>query len=143
MATEDIDIIKKNLIDCVEIELPYKFTNNDHIKYITLKGESELFYNGGKFVKYGNESIILSNGGKQWSFKTKVRNNDNYIIYNSRIFIEKNKINTLNLDIDIKQLKDTITTQQIVIEKMTTIINTLNKENLKYKNVINKLKQIN
>lgn len=140
MTTDDIETIKKELHDCVEIELPYKFENSDHIKYITLKDNSELFYYGGKFVKYGHETIILSNGGKQWSFKTKIRDNNNKIIYISRIFINKKND---NLNCDEKHLIDTIKAQQNVIEKMTEIIRQLNTENEKYKNIVTRLKRIN
>ena len=141
MTTTDIDVIRKELNNFVEVELPYKFTESDHIKYITLKGDDEQFYKGGKFVKYGNEKIILSNGGKQWSFKTKVRNNNNDVIYVSRIFINKNNSNKIK-NIQENQLNKTILAQQKIIDKMSEKIILLENENKKYKNIIINLKKI-
>lgn len=139
MATEDINKIKAELKECVEIELPYDFKTTDMIKYITLNGKSEKFYIGGKFTKYGNERIILNNGGKEWSFKTKIRDNNNNIIYTSRIFLVKNKELPFGKP---DELRDIVISQQKVIDKMSLIIKKYQHENEKYKLAINKLKQI-
>ena len=110
MATDDIEIIKRELKNCLEVELPYNFKTTDVIKYITLNEDSEKFYIGGKFVKMGQERIILSNGGKDWAFKTKVRDDNNNVIYKSRIFIEKNNDNMVggNNEGNTKELNDII-----------------------------------
>jgi hypothetical protein len=139
MATEDINKIKSELKECVEIELPYDFKTTDMIKYITLNGKSEKFYIGGKFTKYGNERIILNNGGREWSFKTKIRDNNNNIIYTSRIFLVKNKELPFGKP---DELRDIVISQQKVIDKMSLIIKKYQHENEKYKLAITKLKHI-
>ena len=146
MATDDIEIIKRELKNCLEVELPYNFKTTDVIKYITLNEDSEKFYIGGKFVKMGNERIVLSNGGKDWSFKTKVRDDNNNVIYKSRIFIEKNDDDNMvggNNKGNTKELNDIIISQQKVIDKMTIMIKNYKLENDKYKLYIQKLKHMN
>ena len=145
MATDDIEIIKRELKNCLEVELPYNFKTTDVIKYITLNEDSEKFYIGGKFVKMGQERIVLSNGGKDWSFKTKVRDDNNNVIYKSRIFIEKNNDNMVggNNEGTTKELNDIIISQQKVIDKMTIMIKNYKLENDKYKLYIQKLKHMN
>jgi hypothetical protein len=138
--TTDIEKIKYELIDFYEVKFPYKFKKNQIIKYITLKNNSEKFYTGGKFIRMGNECIVLSNGGKDWSFKTKIRNNNNDILYNTRIFIKKNLETSINND---NELKNIIDSQQKVIDKMSNKLKQQEKELIKYKNMIQKLKSIN
>ena len=48
---KDIKQIKEHLKDHSEIELPYPFKKDIHIKYITIKDGDESFYVGGKFIK--------------------------------------------------------------------------------------------
>lgn len=138
--TTDIEKIKYELTDFYEVKLPYKFIKNQQIKYITLKNNSEKFYTGGKFIRMGNECIVLSNGGKDWSFKTKIRNNNNDILYNTRIFIKKNLETSVNNE---NELKNIINSQQKVIDKMSNKLKQQEKELMKYKNMIQKLKSIN
>lgn len=139
MATNDIETIKKELQGFAEVEMPYKFEKQDMIKYITLCEDSEKFYYGGLFVKMGHEKIMVSNGGKQWYFPTKIRDDENNVIYVSRIFIKKNMPGGT---ISQKENQQTIQAQQMIIEKMTNMINLLKRENNKYKGVIKKMKQI-
>ena len=138
--TTDIEKIKYELTDFYEVKLPYKFIKNQQIKYITLKNNSEKFYTGGKFIRMGNECIVLSNGGKDWSFKTKIRNNNNDILYNTRIFIKKNSETSVNNE---NELKNIINSQQKVIDKMSNKLKQQENELMKYKNMIQKLKSIN
>ena len=88
MSTENISVIQKELEGFSEVKLPYPFKLGDTIKYITLCDETEKFYFGGNFVKMGQERIVLSHGGKQWSFQTKIRDDQNDVIYISRIFLK-------------------------------------------------------
>ena len=144
----DINKIQYELIGFSEIKLPYKFKKNDKIKYITLKNNSESFYIGGSFVRFGNECIVLTNGTKQWSFKTIIRNDTNDIIYNSRIFL-KNYDDFCN-DKDIIELQKIINSQQNVINKMSHNLK-IQEKNLKiqekkinkYEIMLQKLKSIN
>ena len=65
---------------------------------------------------------MLSKGNSQWSFPTKIRDDNNNVIYTSRIFIEHEDI-----DCDDKYIEyiETIKAQQLVIEKLTLKYNRL------------------
>ena len=132
----NISEIRKILKDYVEVELPYDFTIGEDIKYITLdkNKNSELFFNGGEYVKIGNELIYLQNGPSNWSFKTKLRDDDNDIIYTSKIFIKDEVEETHSKD--VLMLQKTIKAQQMVIEKMTKTIKQDKIKIQKYENYI-------
>ena len=138
--TTDIDKIKKELKNCVEVKLPYVFQKKDKIKYITLLDSNEVFNKGGEFVKYGNERIVLSNGASEWSFKTKIRNDSNEVIYQSRIFLEVNSHKCE--ETDIQELQEIIEAQRKVIDTMSHELHSHQKEIQKYERVIQKLKSM-
>ena len=48
---KDLKQIKEHLKGHSEIELPYPFKKDVHIKYITIKDNEEYFYPGGKYIK--------------------------------------------------------------------------------------------
>ena len=137
-GTTNLTIIRESLKNCEEIELPYDFKLGEKIKYITLDKDTqtEMFYNGGEYVKIGNELIFLQNGPSNWSFRTKLRDDNNDIYYTSRIFIEKKKKDNIYKDKDVKMLKDTIKAQQRVIERMTKTIREDKIKIQKYENYI-------
>ena len=115
---KDLSIIRKELENHVEVQLPYEFPKDCHIKYITLKNDEESFYKGGKFLNRGNDSLILTNNIKTWSVPTCFRNKDGSINYESRFFIPE-KEEEKEIDKETKELHDTIEFQQSVIEKLT------------------------
>ena len=137
----DISEIRKILKDYVEVELPYDFKEGENIKYITLdkNTNSELFYEGGEYLRIGNERIFLQNGPSTWQFQTKIRNDENDIIYNSKIYVEKDEEEKINEDVLL--LQKTIKAQQMVIEKMTKNIKEDKITIQKYENIIQKLKK--
>jgi len=137
----DISEIRKILKDYVEVELPYDFKEGENIKYITLdkNTNSELFYDGGEYLRIGNERIFLQNGPSTWQFQTKIRNDENDIIYNSKIYVEKDEEEKINEDVLL--LQKTIKAQQMVIEKMTENIKEDKITIQKYENIIQKLKK--
>lgn len=137
----DISEIRKILKDYVEVELPYDFKIGEDIKYVTLdkNTNSEMFYNGGEYVRIGNELIYLQNGPRNWTFKTKIRDDNNNIIYNSKIFVRDIVEETDNED--IMMLQKTIKAQQMVIEKMTKTIKQDKIQIQKYENYIQKFKK--
>lgn len=141
-GTTNLTTIKDSLKNCEEIELPYDFKVGEKIKYITLDKDTqtEMFYNGGEYLKMGNELIFLQNGPSTWSFRTKLRDDDNNIYYTSRIFIEKHEDDIIYDNKDIKHLQDTIQTQQRVIERMTKTIREDKIKIQKYENYIQKYK---
>ena len=113
---KDLSIIRKELENHVEVQLPYEFHKNCHIKYITLKNDEESFYKGGKFINNGNDSLILTNNIKTWAVPTCFRNKDGSINYESRFFIPEKEE---EINKETKELHDTIEFQQSVIEKLT------------------------
>jgi hypothetical protein len=141
-GTTNLTTIKDSLKNCEEIELPYDFKVGEKIKYITLDKDTqtEMFYNGGEYVKIGNELIFLQNGPSNWSFRTKLRDDNNDIYYTSRVFIEKKKSDNIYKDKDVKMLKETILAQQRVIERMTKTIREDKIKIQKYENYIHKNK---
>ena len=141
-GTTNLTTIRESLKNCEEIELPYDFKVGEKIKYITLDKDTqtEMFYNGGEYVKIGNELIFLQNGPSNWSFRTKLRDDNNDIYYTSRVFIEKKKSDNIYKDKDVKMLKETILAQQRVIERMTKTIREDKIKIQKYENYIHKNK---
>ena len=142
-GTTNLTTIRESLKNCEEVELPYDFEIGENIKYITLdkNTQTELFFNGGEYVKMGNELIFLQNGPSTWSLRTKLRDDNNNIYYTSRVFIEKKKRDNIYKDKDVKMLKDTIKAQQKVIEKMTKTIREDKIKIQKYENYIHKNKK--
>jgi len=138
----DISIIQKELKEYEQVDMPYIFTPNTRIKYITLEEStnSESFFTGGEYSRIGNERIILQNGPAIWSVPIKIRDDNNNIIYKSKFFVPKNDIVDLQKSKDIKELEKIIKAQQMVIEKMTKTIKEDKIKLQKYEIVIQKLR---
>jgi len=114
---KDLSIIRKELENYVEVQLPYEFPKNCCIKYITLKDEEESFYKGGQFLSEGNDSLLITNKIRTWSVPTCLRNKDGTINYVSRFFIPEKEEEEVNKE--TKKLQETIEFQQSIIEKLT------------------------
>ena len=138
----DISTIQKELREYEQVDIPYTFTPNTKIKYITLEEStnSEGFFIGGEYSRMGNERIILQNGPSIWSVPIRVRDDNNDIIYESKFFVPKNDTVDMEKSKDIKELEKTIKAQQMVIEKMTTTIKNDKIKLQKYEIVIQKLR---
>ena len=115
-AITDINIIRQSLKGCEEITLPYKFSKGLRIKYITVKGEDEAFYDGGVFDGMGNHVIFIKNGSNRARVPTCIRNDDGEVVYRSRFFIDPN--NTTSCEEKKTELEKTVLAQQKVIEKI-------------------------
>ena len=137
---KDINKIKKQLKNCSEIELPYPFDYDVHIKYITVKDEEELFYTGGKFIRLLNDKIVLSNAGKSWTVPINIKNKEGEIIYKSRFFVDKNFNKEKDSD-EVLELKSIINTQQDVINKMSKSMKLKSEENEKMKLILIRIKE--
>ncbi len=122
---KDITIIKKHLKGCSEVDIDYPFKYGCLIKYITLKNNEESFFLGGKYIRMRNGSILLENGGKQWSVPLKIINKHGDETYRSRFFIE-NESENVSCEKDKQELEKIIKTQQHIINKMTEKIAELN-----------------
>ena len=138
----DISIIQKELRGYEQVDIPYTFTSDTKIKYITLEEEtnSEGFFVGGGYLRMGNERIVLQNGPSIWSVPIRVRDDNNDIIYESKFFVPKDDTVDVEKSKDIKELEKTIKAQQMVIEKMTNTIKNDKIKLQKYENIIQKLR---
>ena len=135
---QNITLIKKELKGCQELEYPYKcLLNNCYLKYITLKDNEELFYQGGNFIRMGFDKIILKNKGKTWGVHTVFRDADGNILYKTRFFI-KNEIK--ECEKTNSELKKVVKNQQEIIEKMSHKLNSYEQEIMKYKTILQKYK---
>lgn len=129
---QDIDKIKKEIKNHIEIDILFPLKPGTIVKYITLKNNEESFYIGGLFLRKGNEKIFLSQSGKTWAVPTKIRDNNNFVLYNSRFFIHKDNLKKTEIKKrDDKELEKIVESQQQVINKMTSQI-------IKYQKDINK-----
>ena len=126
----DLNFIRQSLQGCEEITAPFKFPKKSWVKYITIKGEDEAFYEGGIFQKMGNQKVILKNGKSTMRVPTCIKTDDGEIMYRSRFFIDP----TFKNDCEVKkdQLEKTVQAQQKVIERMAKQLKLLeeSKQNL-------------
>ena len=134
---QDIEKIKKEIKNHIEIDITYPIIPGTNVKYITLNDEDEeSFYLGGEYTKTGYEKIFLRKAKNTWAVKSKIRDDNNYTIYNSRFFINKEdlkiKENNNNKIQTEEELNKVIKSQQNVIDK-------LSKEVIKYQKTINTL----
>tara|TARA_A100001015_G_C14996034_1_gene716244 strand:+ start:1148 stop:1648 length:501 start_codon:yes stop_codon:yes gene_type:complete len=111
--TTDISIIRKELENFQEIKDPFKIQPNTIVKYITIKGDGEKFYSGGKMQCCKDNKIILKNNlsGREWNVPVIVNN------YKSHFYIPIHDKNDKESE-DFK-LSKIIQTQQRVIDKMS------------------------
>lgn len=71
---QNIETIKKELKNHIEIDIIYPIVPGTIVKYITLNDDNEeSFYLGGEFVKKGYEKIFIRKGNLTWAVKTKYR----------------------------------------------------------------------
>ena len=115
-AITDITIIRKSLKGCEEITLPFKIKRGTQLKYITVKGEDEAFYEGGIFNGTGNHVIFIKEGNNIKRVPTCIRNDDGEVIYKSRFFIAPNTDSSCEVKKD--ELEKTVLAQQKVIDKL-------------------------
>ena len=77
--TTDLNTIKKELKGFSQIQFPQDIIKNTPVKYLCIKDNQEYFYTGGKFVRFGNDCLILNNGSNNWSVKKyDLQNNKGY-----------------------------------------------------------------
>ena len=140
---KDIKIIKEHLKGCAEIEIPYPFEKEVHIKYITIKDNEEYFYVGGKYVKIMDNKILLCNNGKSWSVPINLKNKEGDIIYKTRFFVHKDFNKEGEETVEVSELKSIIKTQQDVIDKMAKSLKIKSEENEKMKKILQKIRDKN
>ena len=111
----DINRIKEELKGFSQIEFPYNINKGCLVKYLTIKDNSEFFYLGGNFVRFGNDSLILTKSNKTWSIPKYIKDKEGYILYRSKFFVPNDDSVESK---DIKELKSIIKTQQNIIDKL-------------------------
>ena len=119
---DDILKIKAELKDHVKVEMPYIFDKDTHIKYLALKDGGELFYRGGRFCSNRGDSVVLTNGGRNWTVPINYCDKDGTVIYKTSFFI-RNKIKKETQGDSRREA--IILSQQEVIKKMTSKIKEL------------------
>ena len=128
---QDIENIKKEIKDHIEIDITFPILPGTIIKYITLNNDDEeSFYLGGEYVRKGNEKIFIRQANKTWAVQSNIRDNQNYIIYTSRFFIHKNNLEPKKINED-KEYEKIIKKQQKVIDKLSNQV-------INYQKIINK-----
>lgn len=113
--TTDLSYIRVSLKDCEEVTMPYKFTPQCWIKYITLKDDDEYFYEGGEFIRMGDHKLYIKENGRTKCIPSVIRTDDGEVIYRSRFFIDPHKKHTCEKDKEL--LQKTIDSQQKIIKR--------------------------
>ena len=113
--TTDISKIRVSLKKCEEVTMPYKFTSQCWIKYITLKDDDEYFYEGGEFIRMGDHKLYIKENGRTKCIPSVIRTDDGEVIYRSRFFINPHKKQTCEKDKEL--LQKTIDSQQQIIKR--------------------------
>ena len=89
--SQDIRYIKQQLKTCEEVDSPYDIKIGDHVKYITLKDESEFFYEGGTYLRMGDNKITLKDGSKYIYVPLVFKKDNGYILYRTRLLLKMKK----------------------------------------------------
>ena len=115
--SQDISYIRKAIRSCEEVDSPYDIKIGQHVKYITLKDNSEFFYEGGIYSMMGDNKIILKNKTKTEHVPLILKNPDGYVLYKTRLFVvnqDENKCEGKKKE----EYEKIIQNQQQIIEKM-------------------------
>ena len=143
--SQDLTEIKKQLKNCQEVDTIYDIKIGQHVKYITVKDGDEYFYEGGPYLKMGDNKIILKVGSKYEHIPLVIHNKEGYTVYRTRLFI----VNSDNLkgggvtkkDNSSKEYEKIIKTQQNIIEKMNLQLKKQHEYILKLQEEINNHKK--
>ena len=120
--SQDIKYIKEELKICEEVESPYDIKIGKHVKYITITDGDEYFHDGGKYLKMGDNKIILKDGSKLINVPLIYKDKGGYEIYRTRLFVvDESKMKGGGTQCSTKYAEEyekIIHTQQQIIEKM-------------------------
>lgn len=143
--TQDINYIRNALKGFYEVKSIYDIRKGNIVKYITIDSEKEeeIFSDGGKFIKMGDNKMYIDNG-KITFVLLKHLNPDGSLIYKTRLFIKNESEDIVSKD--IAEYQKIINNQQNIIEgitkqniKLKKIVNSLNEKNKKYEITLKKL----
>jgi len=112
----DINRIKTELKGFSQIEFPYNINKGCLVKYLTIKDNNEFFHLGGNFVRFGNDSLVLTKSNQTWSIPKYIKDKEGNILYRSKFFVPNDDSVESK---EVKELKSIIKTQQNIIDKLT------------------------
>lgn len=119
--SQDLSYIKSEIKNCEEVDSPYDIKIGQSVKYITIKNGDEYFFDGGTYVKMGDNNITLKVDSKEEKLQLVHYNKAGFIVYRARLFVEKSenmKGGAIYSNKDSKEYEKIIKTQQQIIEKM-------------------------
>ena len=118
--SQDLSYIKKQLEGCEEVDSIYDIKIGQIVKYITIKNNEEYFFDGGNYVKMGDNKIVLKIGSKYEYVPLIHYNKGGYTVYRTRLFVKDNSKNMKGCGKECKSnnMKRLLKTQQEIIEKM-------------------------
>ena len=119
--SQDLSYIKKQLEGCEEVDSIYDIKIGQIVKYITIKNNEEYFFDGGNYVKMGDNKIVLKIGSKYEYVPLIHYNKGGYTVYRTRLFVKDNSKNMKGGGKECKSSEEyekIIKTQQEIIEKM-------------------------
>lgn len=119
--SQDLKYIKKKLENCEEVDSIYDIKLGQKVKYITIKNNEEYFFDGGTYVKMGDNKIILKDGSKYDYVSLVHYNKGGFTVYRTRLFVENENMKGGGTKTDTKSSEEyekIIKAQQQIIEKM-------------------------
>jgi hypothetical protein len=121
--SQDLTYIKNQLKVCDEVESPYDIKIGNKVKYITIKNGEEYFFDGGTYVKMGDNKIVLKVNSNYEYVPLIQQNKEGFTVYRTRLFVvdpEKvmNGGGKQCSDKDATEYEKIIKTQQDIIEKL-------------------------
>jgi hypothetical protein len=112
----DIETIKKKLKDYEEITDVFDLKYMSDIKYITLtKDGDEKFFDGGKYIRMGDNKILIKKGYISVNIPIEYRLKDGQVYYKTRFFMKEHLQMTQN---NFNELLEVVESQQQVINKL-------------------------
>lgn len=144
--SQDLTEIKKQLKNCEEVDTIYDIKIGQHVKYITTKNGDEYFYEGGEYVKMGDNKIVLKKNSKYEYVSLIHHNKDGYTVYRTRLFVVDPKKEMIGGGVTktedpSKEYEKIIKTQQNIIEKMNLQLKKQHEYILKLQEEINNHKK--
>jgi hypothetical protein len=144
--SQDLTEIKKQLKNCEEVDTIYDIKIGQKVKYITIKNGDEYFYEGGEYVKMGDNKIVLKHNSKYEYVPLVIHNKGGYTVYRTRLFVvdlQKDMIGggVTQTDDSSKEYEKIIKTQQNIIEKMNLQLKKQHEYILKLQEEINNHKK--
>ena len=111
--SQDLSYIKREIDKCEEADSAFDLRIGDLVRYITLKGGVEYFYDGGTYVGMGDNKVILNCNNQNKSIIISYFNKEGETLYKSRFFIvQKGEVSVR----DHTEYEKIIKNQQRIIE---------------------------